>query len=276
MRAANLIREFDIHEPPSCGLGSSLRCELMKLRFLRSTWVAMCLTVTTMLVVAILVSSGRASIAHEFATIGLHNSRSDAVTASTGALFLAQLPVGILGVLAIGGEFSTGAIRGSLLATPGRTKFLASKTLIVAAIVLTVTEAAAYGAFWLSAAILRHTPGELGIGDAGVARAVTGAGIYLVLIALLGVGIGGLSRSTTGGVVGLIVVLMVVPTVVNFLPQRANELFTRYLPTEAGLSMTHLTTARGDLGPLVGGTILLAWVLFALACAAARLSKADL
>ncbi len=68
----------------------------------------------------------------------------------------------MLGVLVISGEYSTGAIRASLLAVPRRLPMLAAKAIVFAAIVLVLGEIVMFVSFFLGAAILHsHVPVSL-------------------------------------------------------------------------------------------------------------------
>jgi ABC-2 type transport system permease protein len=58
--------------------------------------------------------------------------RYDAIDVGVGGYHLAQLAVGVLGVLVITGEYSTGMIRSSLMAVPHRLPVLWAKIAVYA------------------------------------------------------------------------------------------------------------------------------------------------
>ena len=64
-------------------------------------------------------------------TIG---STYDSINTAVGGYHLAQLAIGVLGVLVITGEYSTGMIRSSLMAVPRRLPVLWAKLLVFAAV----------------------------------------------------------------------------------------------------------------------------------------------
>ena len=53
-----------------------------------------------------------------------HHHHGSVLDASLGGYHLAQLAIGVLGVMVISGEYSTGQIRSSLMAVPRRLPFL--------------------------------------------------------------------------------------------------------------------------------------------------------
>jgi len=114
--------------------------EWIKLRSLRSTWYS--------LLAALLIIDGLDTLFS-----GLHAHRMeqgvgpdrpflfgfDATQISLRGVFLAQLAIGVLGVLVITGEYSTGMIRSSLGAVPHRQPVLFAKALVFAVVVLVVS-----------------------------------------------------------------------------------------------------------------------------------------
>src|SRR5204863_1970614 len=98
---------------------------------------------------------------------------------------LAQLFVGVLGVLNVSGEYTSGLVRGTFVATPQRAQVLAMKALVFTVVVWACGTAMSFAGFFLGQSVLSPAK-HAGIGDPGVLRAVFGAGLYLTLIGLLG------------------------------------------------------------------------------------------
>ena len=101
------------------------------------------------------------------------------------AIELAQLFVGALGVITVTGEYASGLIRGTFVATPQRAQVLAMRALVFAVVVWACCTAMSFAAFFLGQSVLSPAK-HVGIGDPGVLTAVFGAGLYLTLIGLLG------------------------------------------------------------------------------------------
>ena len=69
-------------------------------------------------------------------------------------LGLGQLAICVLGVLVITSEYSSGAIRSSLLAVPRRYPVMLAKGLVFAALVIVVGEVVAFASFFIGKALV--------------------------------------------------------------------------------------------------------------------------
>ena len=238
---------------------NAIRSEWIKLRSLRSTWWSLLATFVIIVGLGTLFSALRAhrynqDAAHvisgpgRFADFGL-----DPTLVSLRGVFLAQLAIGVLGVLVITGEYSTGMIRSSLAAIPHRQPVLAAKTIVFGLTALIVTEVAAFVGFLLGQQALASTHHQAHLGSPGAWRAIIGAGLYLTVIGLLGVGLGFLIRSTAGAIATLFGIVLVLPLLASALPTPYSTDVAKYLPLNAGTRI--LTTSHPDpnmLGPWAG------------------------
>ena len=167
-----------------------------------------------------------------------------------------QIGMVVLGVLAVSGEYSGAQIRTSLLAVPGRGRFLASKALVVALMAL-VTAAVTVPVVMVAT--------QVGLGDYGLPLAdvleadvlerMAGAALYWVLIALLAAGLTVIVRNAVvpiavlgAMVMALSMFLATFTELAEWLPDRAGSLM--YMPLENPL----------DLTAVQGGAVMAAWV----------------
>ena len=127
----------------------------------------------------------------------------DPTLVSLRGVFLAQLAVGVLGVLVITGEYSTGMIRSSIAAVSHRLPVLVAKALVFAVTSLVVTVPSAFVAFLLGQQALSSTHLQASLSTPHAVRAIIGAGLYLTLIGLLAAGLGFLIRNTAGAIAAL-------------------------------------------------------------------------
>ncbi|GAA2706085.1 ABC transporter permease [Actinoplanes palleronii] len=238
--------------------------EWTKFSTLRSTWI------TTGVSAVLVIAFGLIA-----AMVGRAGMGSDAVSLALSGTTLAALAVGVLGVLLSAGEYSTGMIRATLTAVPARTPVLWSKALIAGGITFGVMTVAAVLAFTIGSPLLDSGVAALGIGDAGVLRALVGAGLYLGLVAVLGVALGTLLRSSAGSIAVLAGGLLILPGLMMLLPGSLAETVSPYLPSNAGSAVMALHTSDGSLGPWSGLAVFTAYVIAALVAAAYRLKKAD-
>ena len=104
---------------------------------------------------------------------------------------LSQLAIGVLGVLVITGEYSTGMIRASLTAVPKRLPVLCAKLGVFAAVTFALALPSVLLAFFLSQAILsQNNILQISFSAPGVARAVVGGAVYLMLLGVFALAIG--------------------------------------------------------------------------------------
>ncbi|MBB2947199.1 ABC-type transport system involved in multi-copper enzyme maturation permease subunit [Actinoplanes lutulentus] len=238
--------------------------EWTKFSTLRSTWVTT--GVSALLVVALGLIA---------ATVGDSATGMDAVSLALSGTTLAALAVGVLGVLLSAGEYSTGMIRATFTAVPARLPVLWAKALIAGGTAFAVMTIAAVVAFLAGNPLLDSGLTALGLGDAGVLRALAGAGAYLGLVAVLGVALGMLLRSSAGSIATLAGVLLILPGLVMLLPGSLAESVSPYLPSNAGSAIMSVNPSDGSLSPWAGLAVFTGYVVVTLGAAAYRLRKSD-
>ena len=255
---------------------SVIRSEWIKLRSLRSTWYSLLATVVIIVGLGTLFSALRA---HRFNQGGGPNTSIgdfDPTLISLRGVFLAQLAVGVLGVLIITGEYSTGMIRSSVAAVPDREPVLIAKALVFAVTAFIVTEVSAFAAFLLGQQALTSTHLKATLTTPHAERAILGAGLYLTLIGLLAVGLGFLVRNTAAGIATLFGIVLVLPLLAQALPTPYSTDVSKYLPLNAGTQI--LATRTPDptqLGPWTGLGVLALYALVALIAGAVILKRRD-
>lgn len=199
----------------------------------------------------------------------------DPTAVSLSGVQLAQIAIGVLGVLLITGEYATGTIRSTLAAVPRRLPVLWGKSAALALTTLVLSLPAVYAAFLIGQSILAGQHLDTTLSAPGVTRAVAGCALYLTAIGVLGLGLGGLVRSTAGGLGLLFGVLFAVPIIVGFLPGSMSIEIGKYLPSSAGLAITNTTHDAYSLAPWAGFGLLCLYVAVVLALAAWRLRRRD-
>ena len=252
-------------------LASVLRSEFCKLRSVRSTFWALAAAVLFNVVLAVLLAAflpGRLS-AHEKAAL-------DSVRVSLGGLHLSQVAIGLLGVLAVTSEYSSGMIRATLAAVPQRRLMLAAKTLVFAAAALTTGIGASFAAYLIFQALLPAGDSmRTSLAGPGVLRAVTGAGLYLAVLGLLGFGLGAVIRSSAGAVAALFGLLFVPTLLVTLLPQSWQDAIGPYLPMNAGDAIYTVRHQAHTLEPWAGFGVFCLYAAAALAAGFILISHRD-
>jgi hypothetical protein len=200
----------------------------------------------------------------------------DPVGTNFQAILLAQLFIGALGVMTVTGEYTSGLIRGTFLATPQRAQVLAMKALVFAAVVWAWCTALSFPAFFLGQSFLSSPAKHVGIGDPGVLAAVFGAGLYLTGIGLLGLFIGVAVRRTPAALAALYGLVAVLPYALALLPSTIGSRLREYLPGDAGEQGWHLLHGGGyALGHWPGIGVLYAYVAVAALVAFALIKRRD-
>jgi hypothetical protein len=187
---------------------------------------------------------------------------------------LAQLFVGALGVMTVTGEYTSGLIRGTFVATPQRAQVLAMKALVFTVVVWTSCTVLSFAAFFLGQGVLSPAK-HVGIGDPGVLTAVFGAGLYLTLIGLLGMFIGVLVRRTPAALAALFGLLAVLPIVFIEIPGKITKNLGEYMPDAGEQAFQLLHNGAYALGPWQGLGVLAAYVAVAALAAVALILRRD-
>jgi ABC-2 type transport system permease protein len=244
-----------------------LRAEWIKLATLRSTVIAFVVAFGGMIAIGALISWITVT---DWASMTL--AERDAIEVSPRVLpgrQFAQLAVGVLGVLAIGGEYATGMIRATFAAVPRRLPVLWAKLGVFSALTFVLMTVAAFASFYVGTAILSAHWG-FGISEPGVLRAVLMVGVDLVAVCMLGIAFGFILRSTAGAIATLFGILMVLPIIGEFAPKVGE-----YLPTGAMSSLVTPTPQEYVLAPWPALGLLCAYVGLAIVAAGISLTRRD-
>ncbi|WP_104045395.1 ABC transporter permease [Arthrobacter sp. ZGTC412] len=135
-----------------------------------------------------------------------------------GTVLFGQLLAGVLGVLIISGEYSSGTIQSTLLAVSGRGTVLAAKAVVLFLTVTAAALVAMFGSWAVTYPLLAALGIEVGLTAPGVLSALIGGSVYIGLSAVLGSGIGALLRSVAAGVATVISIILLLPIVLSVLP----------------------------------------------------------
>ena len=191
-------------------------------------------------------------------------------------IFVSQLAIGVLGVLVITGEYSTGMIRATVTAVPKRVPALLAKVAVYATVTFALMLPAVLAAFFASQAILSgHDPLKISFTDHGVARSVIGGAAYLAILGVFTLGIGAIVRNTAGGIATFAGIMFVIPPLLLLLPARWHDAISQYLPDAAGRAMFSLTHGSHSLSPWAGFAVFCAWAAGTIAVAAVLLLRRD-
>ena len=251
--------------PAAAGLWDTLHAEWTKLRTAPGT--AGLLVADVALTVAV---SAAAAAATRCPAAGCGQ---DPAKVSLTGVYLGQVVVAVVAVLAISGEYSSGMIRTTLAAMPRRTTVLAAKAVLITSLTLAAGILAIAGSLLAGRLILpghgftaAHGFAPLSLADGPVLRAAAGSVLYLALIALLSLGIATTVRDSAvaiGLVLGLLYLFPIVAAVVS--DSHVQRHLQQIAPMTAGLDIQATTGLRSlPLSPWAGLGVLAAWAAAAL------------
>ncbi len=241
-----------------------LRSEWTKLRTVRSTPWTVLVIVVAVVGLGMLLSWANAA---RWAQSDLQDRLTfDPTSISLSGFSLAQLVVGVLGVLTVSAEYGTGTIRATLAAVPNRPVVLAAKAAVFGALAVVLGEVLAFAAFFAGQAVIAGTSSRLALapgaglpglglpglpskvlsptaphatlGQPDVLRAVVGAGLYFAVLGLLALAIGALVRHTAGGIAVFVGLVLVLPLFSLAVPARWRGDIFRFFPASIGSAMT--------------------------------------
>jgi ABC-2 type transport system permease protein len=270
-------------------LPRAIHSEWIKFTSLRSTWISFAAALFVSIGLGILFSAIRASnigsVQHVQGSgpggpvgpppAAVLRAGLDPTLISLRGVLLAQLAIGVLGVLMITGEYATGMIRASLTSIPRRKPVLLSKAIVFGATTFVVGTAASLIAFLGGQAALHSQDLGVSLSSPGALRAVIGGGLFLMIVGLLGMGCGFAIRSTGGAIATLFGLILVLPLLANALPQSWQNNVDKYLPIQAGLTLITTVSQPNNLGPLAGGLVFAAYAVVALAIGMLVLMRRD-
>jgi ABC-2 type transport system permease protein len=241
-----------------------MHAEWTKLRSVRSTsWlilamVAAIVTVATM-------ATGSIDTSHCPSPVECFE---DTTKLSLTGVWLGQIAVVVLAVLAISGEYGDRMIQSTLTVNPRRVMVLMTKAAVVTVTVLIASTLGVLGSLLAGRILL---PGNgfsaangyppLSLGNGSTARAAAGTVLYLGLIALLSLGIGTAVRDTAGAIITVLALLYIVPIIAGLVADpQWHERLQKLAPMTAGLSIQATTNLdRLAIGPWPGLGVLAGW-----------------
>jgi len=266
-----------------------VKSEIIKLFTLRSTWWTLAITAVVTIGMGVLTTYSTHMLATSPDLIDagkippMAMKASDAVT-SPSAIYLAQLIICVLAVLAVTNDYSSGQIRATLAAVPTRTPVLVAKALIVGVVAYVVTFVA-----WV-VAMFAAWPLLAGFADGRVAvppgwsvtddrftattwQALAGMALASLLMAVFALAVGALLRNTAAGIAVVFVVVMLLPSLIGALPWHPAQVASTYTLTSCLQGLYANTGAAfGFVKSLWTGAI---WALVPAVAAGILLKKRD-
>jgi ABC-2 type transport system permease protein len=249
------------------------RSEWTKLYSLRSTRYS--LLATLVLTISFGIIASAATVSRWGSMTAADKASFDPLSTSLLGVRFGVLAIGVLGVLLIAGEYTTGMIRATMTAVPKRLPVLWGKAVVYAAVALGLAIPAVLIAFFAGQAILSGQHVQIAFSHSGVATAVFGAAVYLTLVGLFAMGLAAILRNTAAGIASFAGIMFVIPPLVTILPSSLADSISPYLPSNAGEAMMRIGQHAHTLSPGAGLAVFAAYVAVTIAVAAVLLVRRD-
>jgi ABC-2 type transport system permease protein len=256
-----------------------VRSEWIKFTSVRSTWWSIGLVAVISIGLSVLMATAFASMSGEAPAMPVDAANRQAVQVVVFSTVLTQMLAVILGTITVTGEYSTGMIRSTLTAAPGRIAALFAKALVIA-VTMFVTSVVVFAIAGIASGPMLPTGGiDLSHPDSSV-MPLLGAALYLSLVAVLGIGLGFIIRNGPGALAAGIGLVFVAPILVMFFPRLESFQWIHdaasYLPSNAGQSLFMGSPMTGDLlEPIPAVLTIIAWAAVAVVGGIAVLKTRD-
>jgi len=248
--------------------------EFTKFRTVRSTVWTLLVAVVLMIGISALFSAVTASQYHTFDAAD--RATFNPVSISLSGMMFAVVAIGVLGVLMISGEYSTGMIRSSLTAVPRRLPVLWGKLAVFAGVIFSISLVASFICFFLGQALLNSHHLGVSVAAPGALRSIIGAALYGTVAGMIGVALGALFRNTAAGIATFAGVFFVIPPLTGLLPASISDHLSQYLPSYAGDAVWGgARSVTNALSPWTGFAVLCGYAVVVIAAAALRLRRVD-
>lgn len=260
----------------AAGLMATVRSEWTKLFTVRSTYITLALGIVLSIGMTALVSLATGTTFDDW------NARDQAdfepTMFSLVGIVFGGIVFSVMGVLAVTGEYSSGMIRLTLIATPRRWRVLAAKAIVVAVVLTVVSTVTTVGMFLTGQAILASFDmPTVGLGEADALRAVAAMGLLGAFFPLIGLSLGFLLRSAAGGITAVLAILWLPEIFGGLLPMWWRENILSLLPGPAldSVAIGHIVDSPMYSHAAVGGVVAAIWLVIFLGAAQVMLSRRD-
>ncbi|MFF3115219.1 ABC transporter permease subunit [Kitasatospora sp. NPDC057904] len=249
-----------------------LAAEWIKLRSVRSTHLSMVAAAVLVLTVACSVADATAA---GWPTMTVRDRAAfDPVSAPLFGAIFAQLVVGVLGVLTVSAEYTTGLIRTTFATTPQRLQVLTAKVVVAAGLAL-VSGVVILGASFLLSQGIMAGRGGVSLTDPGVVRALAYAVLYIVIVTVLGTALAAILRATAGAIAVLFTLVFLVPQALDRLPDGPRHELMRYGLQRAAAGAVSIRPQVDTFSPTVSILVCAAYAAVALGIAFVLVGRRD-
>ncbi|MEV0623939.1 ABC transporter permease subunit [Nonomuraea sp. NPDC050404] len=254
-----------------------LSSEWLKIRSVRSTYLILCLGLSTVLIglTIALAAAGTYDAVSPEQQAGARIADLEEVL-----IVVPQLCMGILGILVITSEYATGLIRTSLALVPRRWPVLMAKATVVGALSLLVGALAVFGTYLVAGSVLgeRFSGAYTAAFEDRLPLLIT-LTLTVPTFALLGLGLGALLRSAAAATAIVVGLVYVIPIIINNVPEpwseRLGSLMISALPRQITGDLITTSVYGSLLPPPVAAAVMVGYAFIPLVIATWLIRQKD-
>ncbi|MGP9488231.1 ABC transporter permease [Glutamicibacter sp. 287] len=260
--------------------GGVLRSESIRFFSLNSTRILLLVAIVLNMGIAALGVWGVGSFAGEAPPMpGAPDMSSAAFTAELvgSGLAFSQLILGVLGVLLVSGEFTTGSAVSTFLASPQRLRVFAAKATLITLLCAVVQVIGSTLAYLVCMPLAKNYNMELNYFGGDFQNVLWFGVLAVVMAALIGLALGALLRNSAGGITSLVALFFVLPAVTGLLTLLADWVqdIVRFLPDNLSMSLAMPLSYPSELEQWQQLLGVAGWTLIPLILAAWLLKSRD-
>ncbi|MHA3836049.1 hypothetical protein ACXR8F_10060 [Terrabacter sp. AAH1] len=249
------------------------RSELVKLTSLRSTWGLLAAGAAFTVLSGV---SQAATLIYRAGAEPVPAPGFDAMAVSVNGVSTMAFLVGVLGVLQVTGELTTGLGRSTFATVPRRGRVVVAKAVATALLVAPVVAVTAVVTVAVSQTILSTQGMHAPLLSLDALQAIVGSAGYAVAVGVFGQTFGWLVRSTVGAAFSLLGLLGVLGSLVSLLlPEAVSNDLVPFLPGEAASALMGADASGASLPPSGAAPVTVVWCAIALALGVRLVRRRD-
>jgi ABC-type transport system involved in multi-copper enzyme maturation permease subunit len=253
-------------------IGDLTRSEWTKLESVRSTKWTLGLTILIGLGVSAIAAAETTS---HWNSPGSNHFGFDPTGLSLTGVFIAQLIIGVLGVMVMSAEYTTGTIRATFSAAPRRTEVLLAKTIVFGTVALSVAMVTAFLSFFLGQALLTAPAVHATLSTPNALRQVVGMGLFLAIVGLFAMGLATIIRHTAGSISAFVALLLVLPSILRALPNSLYDSIVKFMPSNIGNALVSSTPQSNSFSPWIGLLVMVGYTAALLVIGGVLMKRRD-
>lgn len=233
-------------------LGGQLKSEAIRFFSLNSTRILILVAIVLNVGIGTMVVWGFGSFSADSADMAgapiMESADMTAELVGSGVVF-SQLILGVLGVLLVSGEFTTGSAVSTFLASPQRMRVVAAKTILIIVLTAVVQIVSMLLAYLACKPLANKYNMSLELFGQAFQGVLWYGALAVVMAAVIGLALGLLLRNSAGGITSLVALFFVLPMVAGIVSMWLDwfQKIAQFLPDQLGMALAMPISSPSDL-----------------------------